>query len=287
IASLTEEKIQKIEDIAWMQEVLTVLARILPEGRSYRLSEKSIYQMRMERSYDMFYRKPAKETRRVEYLKDALEAKKDYYIVNYVDAETVLAEGRNAIVPAGLEIEKRRVEMKVTKDTDRLHDKFLVMAPKGIVTDEEKESFREKLMDMWMLEGVVDAEDVTIIDRRGVDHTTSELFAKAGELYGASVTADNTGFRCMAGELDYDEEAEELALLQITLAPGAVSNINQYEVLINLLLSDDEAGLSGIPGLDKSGRGRLYIYLPKAEAIDFEKEIRNYERYIIDILVKA
>ncbi len=177
--------------------------------------------------------------------------------------------------------------MRVDRDTDLQHDKFMVMAPAGVATGSEKEAFKKALIDMWMLDGVVNPEDIVILDRKEKGYSTSELFGMVNSANDKALSA-NTGFRTMAGSLNYDEAAAAIGILQIDLSPEASSNINQYEVLMNLIVSGDKAAiLKLIPGLTDSGRGMLFVYLPRAKAVDLEEEVRNYDRYVTEVLVRA
>jgi hypothetical protein len=98
-----------------------------------------------------------------------------------------------------------------------------------------------------------------------------------------NVKKTNTGLRVILGDVDYTDEN----ILQIDLSPEAKTDINQYEVFVNLVLTKDkEELLRIIDGLDNKS-GNLYIYLPKVEAVDLEAEVKNYHRYVREILVKA
>ena len=216
----------------------------------------------------------------MEYLKDVLKKKEEHYLLHYVDGEAVFGDGAKAIVPAGIEIEKRRDLMSVNKESDRQHDKFMISLPASVVTEEEKAEFKRKIMELWMLDGVVDPEDIILLDRR--DYTNGDLFMLAQRSF-ENVKKTNTGLRVILGDVDYTDEN----ILQINLSPEAKTNINQYEVFVNLVLTKDkEELLRIIDGLDNKS-GNLYIYLPKVEAVDLEAEVKNYHRYVREILVKA
>jgi len=153
----------------------------------------------------------------------------------------------------------------------------------------ELKTFKEKVIKCWMLEGVVDGDDITILPRQDDMYTTSMIFERmkeelielqAVDAEKADRIASRTGFRCITGGLRYDEEAEEKALLQVGIKPGAANNINQYEFFVNLLLADDARGV-------KFERGRLVIYVPEAVAVDLEKMLQRYEKYVSEVMKKA
>jgi hypothetical protein len=135
---------------------------------------------------------------------------------------------------------------------------------------------------------VVPEENVIILDRRVEHYTTMELYGKV-KASDDGVTGTNTGFRCLNGQLDYDQESGEMKLLQINIAEDAKSTVNQYEVLVNLLFSREEKDMGyRVPGLSLIKEGGLYMYLPMARPVDLEKEVRNYyDRYVSEVLVKA
>lgn len=270
----TPETISEIENLpSLLKDIADKYLDVLePLG----LATMSVYRMRVRDSY----RSVQNEERR-QYLPSALENREGHYLVHYADGNAVLDAAHGAVVPAGLEILRRREMMKVNRDTDRQHDRFMVMAPENVVTDAEKEEFRNKLMEMWMLEGVIDIEDVVILDHKEEGYTNGELF---GTIRAALPAADvkNTGFRCIAGELGYDNDE----ILQVNLAPEANNNINQYEVFVNLLLTGEPGKIAGHAEL-KAERGKLYIYLPQARPIDFEEEVRNYYEKYREVLIRA
>ncbi|MFH1665655.1 MAG: hypothetical protein ABIA77_05875 [Candidatus Omnitrophota bacterium] len=286
IAALNAETIGRIKGVEEMRDITALVARMLPDGRSYRLSEKSIYQLRVERSFNSFQKDIRESKNRVQYLPDTLEKKEEYYLIHYADGDEVLSQDRTAIVPVGLEIQKRRGSMNVTRDTDTKHDKFFVMAPENLTTPEGRQLFRSHIVDRWMLEGVVSPDDVVILDNVEGGYATHQIYDEMKSLDEKS-DARNTGIRCIAGALTYGKEAESRGLLQVQLAEGALNNINQYEILVNLLLSGDAKSLAEkFEGLERE-RGLLFIYIPQAKAIDFEAEVRNYQRYMLEVLVKA
>ena len=192
------------------------------------------------------------------------------------------------MVPAGLEIGQRRNRQKTGRDKDPNTDCFFIMAPEGVSTADERERFRDRVMDLWMLEGVVSRDNVVILDRREGGYTTSEIFTMLTDKFGRTVKISNTGLRCAGGKLEYDAEAEAKQLLQVDISEKAACNLDQYKVLVNLLFTRNRQGQAfQADGLERV-RGALYLYMPAARAVDLEREVRSYyDRYRGEVLVRA
>jgi len=139
-----------------------------------------------------------------------------------------------------------------------------------------------------MLEGVVSDEDVHILERTDGAWQTSDLYFELSKEVGKDIDFLNSGFRCLNGELEYDLRAQALNLLQVDISREASSTINQYEILLNLLVSrannDEEYRAINL----KHGKFGYYIYEPDIRPVNLEKEIRKYyERYLSQVIIKA
>jgi MoaA/NifB/PqqE/SkfB family radical SAM enzyme/uncharacterized protein with ATP-grasp and redox domains len=289
VTGLTEKGVRAIDDMNQLKSIMGILIRALPHNRSYELSEKSIRQIRIENAYRAFVAKRAEETSRVEYLDKVVESTGKHYLAHFADGQAVM-DGKGAIViPPGLEIRKRREMQGVDRMLDDNLDRFYIVAPENVKTDDEKDQFKRKLMETWMLDGVVSAEDVIILDRKSPDksYSASELYKMVQSEY-SDATSKNTGIRCIKGHLEYDNAAEKENILQIGIASEAISTVNMYEVFVNLLLSREDGDMDyTVIGLQKMAKG-LYIYLPFARPLDLEKEIRHYhDRFVKEVLIKA
>jgi len=283
IGELTEESVKAVKDINALKDIMRILLKVQPYSRSYRLSEKSLHQMRVENAFNSFYARKITGTGPAEYLEKAVQNLDRYYLVHYADGRQIIQNKDLAVVPPGLEIQKRRKLQNVSRLIDAYHDKFFIVAPEEDMTDQEKEDFKTRIMDLWMLDGgVVSGEDVVILDRVDEGYRTSGLYLMAEDRY-EGATKTNTGFRCLTDGLEYDEIAGDLGILQLEMAPGAHSSISQYEIFVNLLISREY----NTPGLQKDKEG-YYTYLPEARAINLENEIKKYyDRFLKEILVKA
>ncbi|MDD4957466.1 MAG: PEP/pyruvate-binding domain-containing protein [Candidatus Omnitrophica bacterium] len=283
IDSGIEEKIKGVEDI---HGLAGVVVKALPRGRSYDISDKSLRQIRLaqarlEKIYGEYTGNEA--DLRMDYPRHFTNDMTEHYVVHFSSGIGPI------VVPPGLEIERRRLVQRVTKETDNNHDKFFVVAPKG----SDVEDFKSEIMEMWMLDGVVDRKDVVILEERSGGYKTSDLYAmlQANAVPDVQVSPENTGFRCLGGYLDYDIIAKGLGLLQVDISPKAFSTLNQYEVLVNLILAyetgDVTEYLTTLPELEQR-EYKHYIYVRDAKPVDLEQEIRRYyELYRREVLIKA
>jgi hypothetical protein len=289
VTDLTEEGVKAIDDINELEAIMGVLIRALPHNESYLLSEKSLRQIRIENAYRAFVAQRSEETNRVEYLEKMVENTGKHYLAHFADGQAIMEGKGHIVVPPGLEIRKRREMQGVNRMLDANTDKFFIVAPENVKTDDEKQQFKSKLMETWMLNGVVSEGDVIILERRGIDknYCASEIYKMVQSEYKDS-TSTNTGIRCIKGQLEYDNVAEKENILQVGMSQDAVSTVNQYEVFVNLLLTREDGDMGyTISGLQQLTKG-LYMYLPFARPINLEKEIRHYhDRFVKEVLIKA
>ncbi|MBD3426391.1 MAG: hypothetical protein GF409_04065 [Candidatus Omnitrophica bacterium] len=273
VTDLTPENISKIDDLPRL--LREIGSKYLDVLEPLELSSVSIYNMRVKNSYSSVNTRD-----RVKYSPRSLDEQKSSRLVHYADGQDILDGGRT-IVPPGLEIARRRRRMNVTVDNDRLQDSFMIMAPESIRTLEEKNLFRDRIIEMWMLEGVISKQDVIILDRKEEGYSNSDLFERVRQVE-PEADVSNVGIRVISGKLGY----ENRQLLQLDLAPEATNNFNQYEVFVNLLLTGEPGKLTGLAGV-KALEGKLYIYLPEARPVDFEKELRVYYEKYRQVLIRA
>ncbi|MFH1846292.1 MAG: PEP/pyruvate-binding domain-containing protein [Candidatus Omnitrophota bacterium] len=277
IRGLNETTVKEIENIESL--VTDISRKYLDAISSLTLDSSSLYQLRIRKTFKKF----SQGVNNLKFTPEVKASAEEHYLIHYADGRELLNRTRT-IVPLGLEIQKRRQKMKVSRSKDKFYDKIFVMAPERVVSDEDKAIFKQTLIKLWMLEGVLNDTDVHVIDRHDGGYSTSEIYGRVFLSSGEVANKGNTGFNCIAGELEYDKED----FLQINLGQGAKNNINQYEVFVNLLISKDKDWINGLnKGTLVSINGSLYLYLSGVEAIDLEAEIRNYERYVLEVLVKA
>jgi hypothetical protein len=256
--------------------------------------------MRMETAFESFHGQASENTGMLEYVSRITENANRHYFTHFADGQEIISRKGPDIVPVGLEIRERRNLQRVKKLHDMNLDKFYIVAPEGVRTDEEKEDFKTRLMDLWMLDGdelneeVVSREDVVILDRKEAGYRTSDIYHMLEEENKGEVDPVNTGIRCLTGELEYDKPAADKGILQVNVAEDVSSNLNQYEVFVNLLLSreknDMRYSVSGLQKLNaEDAKHGLYLYgLPRAKKLDLETEIRKYyDRFLEEILVRA
>jgi phosphoenolpyruvate-protein kinase (PTS system EI component)/phosphotransferase system HPr-like phosphotransfer protein/glycerophosphoryl diester phosphodiesterase len=278
-----------LERLGGIEEAADIAIKLKKGYRSYRLSEKSVIQMRLERSFmtrqgSGLYRRMADG-----YATEQKTGGVKRHIIHHADGLFIKGKSGSCLVPPGLEIRKRRAASGAVMEDDIYRDIFFITAPEKGMGDAEKEKFRKAVMEMWMLDGIVPDENVVILDRGKAVKSTSGLYAEAVERFG-DMSPAGTGFRSLTGGLDYDAESGILGLLQLDVRSGASSNYEQYEALIALMLNRDVplAELSVESGSIRHLRRGLYVFLPEASPVDLEERIRKYyELYTEHILIRA
>ena len=280
VRSLDEKTITEIEGLPLlMKEISDKYLDGIASLEAERISALT-YRGRVASAYKAF-----NEETGIEKVTADIPNKTEHYLIHYADGTDLKEDDKFWTMPVGTEITRRRELMKVSKDTDTKHDRFFVMAPENVKTDEEKEEFKDKIVALWMLEDVVDRDAIVILERKEDGYTSTELL---GRLKNTSPEAKvhNSGIRCISGDIKYDNGD----VLQVKLDARSKNSLNQYEIFVKLLVSSPEERAmleSGIDGLTRQGSGNLYIYLPQAEPVDLEKEVRKYQRYAIQVLIKA
>jgi hypothetical protein len=75
------------------------------------------------------------------------------------------------------------------------------------------------------------------------------------------------------------------SMVFVQLKEGLVSQL--YKMTIEIISNNDQ--VPGFAGVDvaKIKGYNIFIYLPKVEAVDLEAEVKNYERYVMEVLIKA
>ncbi|MFH1552265.1 MAG: putative PEP-binding protein [Candidatus Omnitrophota bacterium] len=281
ISSLTDENVKRIQNITEMKNVLALLARMLPEGRSYRLSEKSIYDMRINKIYSMHRKDYTGQLE--ECLKSNLDEEgKRRYMVTAVDTAfdlKLLAES----------IKERRKVMGVTPDKEDPVEDFVVIRNKDITKDNIGIVLETTGLDLAPDRIIMLGEDEVL--------TPEEVLEKIGQKTGKRPLINQVAIGQKAGIIDVDPEnpgdilrSDSLdSLLLVQLERGLTSQL--YSMMLEIMANKDEAPSWSAENVQqviiKGVRYNLYIYLPKVEAIDLEAEVRNYERYVREVLVKA
>ena len=281
---ITDDDIEETDDL---ENLAQIVIRVLPHGISYGLEEKSLQQLSLQQiqlngSYENYHALEADYTGRIEYESSVQSNKDKHYLVHFADGKELLNPEAPAVVPPGLEILKRREKQGVDIDSDPNRDIFFIVVPEG----REKDEFKQEIMELWMLIGVVGEDDVRILPRTDSGKYRSiDLCTMIGE---EDVDPINTGIRCLTGGLDYDRLSKARKLLQIDISPQAKTTLDQYEIFVNLLLFKGSDGIRYTPeGLEEDADGR-YIYIRKAAPVELEDEVRKYHyMYIKQVLIKA
>ena len=241
------------------------------------IGESSICELRVRASYEAFAGMPVERK---------IETDKERFVIHYVDGDVFLDKNRrHAIVPLGLEIERRRKEMSVRgRSGDRVRDKIFVFAPEGYTTKERKEEFKKMLMKLWLLDGVLDAGDIAVVNRpeEGFASTTVLNYARGNHLIGSKAAEEDIAINCIAGNPVYNY----VNILQMQLSKGSENNADQYRALVDLLLTEkeDRNDRATMLGMESTKTGMNYIYVPPAETVNLKRlmeEARAYEKYVL------
>ncbi|MDD4012955.1 MAG: radical SAM protein [Candidatus Omnitrophica bacterium] len=277
--------------------IMDVRIRLLPEYRSYRINEKSLRQMRIESAYRQHdldrpeYAGLADDDRRsVWHIVPYNTGAKQKYLFHYADGSQLESGRCPAIMPVGLEIEKRRHVQKVSRGTDMIMDVLFISVPRDDMTPEERLEFKETVMDMWMLEGVVDEDKVILVERTNVGDEgrgiSTQFFRDTLELSLGRIDPKDCVARSLAG--DIDAGTDEMTTL--VLSSDAGNNFGQYEVMTNLLMDEflRVQYLNRAILMNREDEKSVFIYIPRSGQVDLEDEIRHYyDMYEKQVLIKA
>jgi hypothetical protein len=286
--SLSKKDIKKIEDLTLdkiremgskeLKEALVDILVMMPETRSFRLSGKSIYEMRMANIYKM-YRKDYSEELKKYLDANVREEGKRRYMVTAVDSAFDLKMLAQAI-------KERREAMEITAgEKDPVQDFVVVKSDK--ITEK---NITEVLVATGLAEYV--QSDRVILVGKKEKYTPEKLLEDIAARTGKTVSKKeiaigekgkiiNVG---KSKEMFKEDSEDSLVLVQLEKGKGLASQL--YRMMLEIIAND--AGiLDKVQGLSKENGYRLYIYLPRIEEINLEKEIKNYERYVLEVLVKA
>ena len=281
--TMDRASVERLEEFR-VREIMDILVKLHDKCRSYNLSEKSVYQMRIENAFELSKNKEGS----IELIATSMKKDRNSYLVHFADAAEFMDRKELLIVPPGVEIQSRRAVQDLDGKIDPYKDKFYIIAPYENMTDSDKNNFKKQLMDLWMLDEIVHENDIIILDRKEGGYKTSDIYDMVNGAY-EKVGKQNTGFRVICGELDYDKNSAENKLLQLELPEGAEHNRDQYEIFINLLSSrGGDFDNFYLPSAVSCKRSNLYIFMPTTLPVDLDREIRSYyERYKEEVLIKA
>ncbi|KJJ83357.1 membrane protein [Candidatus Omnitrophus magneticus] len=280
---LTEENVRKIETLSEMKETANMLIRILPEGKSYMLKGKSIYDIRADRIYQIH--KQAYSEKLASYLSSITESAevKRRYTVTAIDN----AIGMKLLAEA---IEERRNFMRVkTDDIDPIKD-FVVLKDKEIAKD-LKEALSVTGLGKYLTEdSVIILEDEETISLTEIMQQVSARVGKEISKKELAIGATGEIIKVSSEEESMLLAENEDSLMMVEMQGGITSQL--YHALLEMMSKGDDDKLwisdGKIEQIEKDGKKyNIYKYLPKMQAIDYEKEVKNYEKYIQEILIKA
>ncbi|MDD3089556.1 MAG: hypothetical protein PHT95_06410, partial [Candidatus Omnitrophica bacterium] len=169
-------------------------------------------------------------------------------------------------------------------------DVLFISVPRDDMTPEERLEFKETVMDMWMLEGVVDEDKVILVERTNVGDEgrgiSTQFFRDTLELSLGRIDPKDCVARSLAG--DIDAGTDEMTTL--VLSSDAGNNFGQYEVMTNLLMDEflRVQYLNRAILMNREDEKSVFIYIPRSGQVDLEDEIRHYyDMYEKQVLIKA
>jgi anaerobic magnesium-protoporphyrin IX monomethyl ester cyclase len=192
-------------------------------------------------------------------------------------------------------------------------DRAVSVTTQGVVESGMLYSLRDKIRARWQNMDIHDKRDdpikevVAITDPRiknddaakryisalGLEGYVDYAFARtAEEVNGLSTLYDGTagrvGLRVKKGEIKDYESLRYLVPLLVILELGDINGVfvdtNSYEALFELFAIEE---LPNIPGVSKDEAKRIFIYIPKAVPMDYDKEVREHQRALRAILSAA
>jgi hypothetical protein len=283
LTHMNEETVRKIGNVDRLRYVVSVMARIIPEGECFDLNEKSIYDIRIDNIYNMHrvdYTQQARRylegIRRQPYAQDNRRV-----LVTAVDKAMDLKLLANSIK------ERREAMEVVNRESDPVRD-IVIVKNQHVAYDLDrvlKETELGKYLtkdDIIVLEGneALKAENIMdmVNEKTGMNYEPGQiaLGAKEGVI---NVDMNKAEVR------DLFSESKDNSMLLVQLRDGLASQL--YRMMVEIAANGDKRVEWAGETLEKVSGYKVYTYLPRIEKIDLEAEIENYERYISEILVRA
>jgi hypothetical protein len=296
LSTLTQEKIKKI-DVEEMRNILALLIRTLPQGASYRLSEKSIYDIRIKNVYDMHHEKYSQQLEKY-LLKDIGENKPDIMVSavdNALDMK-VLAEAireRRAKVPKGQKdpitdyvIVSSKVFDEVVPAGSRearlqgikafLGETGLdeIRGDKNVIILGEEEA--RDLTPEGVLEIIAGKERIPIDDEDMMKNLRKRTAIGQKSMI---ITVDS--------ETPDELFKGENGLVFVQQDPGKGIASQMYRIMLEIRANNGRRPSAVVGTLVQINNSRMFTYTPDIEPIDLKEEIRAYERYVREVLVRA
>ncbi|MFH1798278.1 MAG: PEP/pyruvate-binding domain-containing protein [Candidatus Omnitrophota bacterium] len=283
VTALTEATLKRIEDIHELYTVAGITAKILPSIKSLDAG-KSIYSIRVSSAYmsnRIDYSQAAKPY--LETLKRKEEATRNRrYMVTAVDEFIDLEFLAEAI-------KERRELMEITKDKQ---DPVIDMV---IVRNQKVEENLQEILKIAGLDKYLTQENIiTFADERKM-FTLQEVLGEIENKLGIRPEPKQVIVGAKAGIVKMDLTApdnmllsdSENSILLVQMKKGGLTS-QLYRMMIEIMANNDSIPKTGIKGdLQKIPGLNLFIYLPEVDVIDLNAEVREYERYVLEALVKV
>ncbi|MDD5634527.1 MAG: HPr family phosphocarrier protein, partial [Candidatus Omnitrophica bacterium] len=280
IAKVTEQDIKNgVRSIGELVNLENIVVRLLPEMASYRLSEKSIYQMRVDKIFSKY---------------STITPNKNIYsyLQNVKDPENA-KNMRNTLVHVvntaadlrglGESIRIRRAEMRVNDENDPIKDVV-------IVKNNELAGAREMVLEETGLNDPARRPYSVIFVDEKENLTAADVLKKVRTEAGMTeLEARQVALTAKAGLIDVDSEGakdilkadKEDSMLLVALETGIISQL--YKMTLEIIASGDKKpDISSIADILRQTDGYMFFtYLPKVEKVDLD-EISAYDDLIRD-----
>jgi phosphoenolpyruvate-protein kinase (PTS system EI component)/phosphotransferase system HPr-like phosphotransfer protein len=277
-SGLTEEILLKIKDVNELRGIAAVLTRVLPDISSYELSEKGIYDMRVNSIHDRYHEAYLeKERGYVASLRD--EKRKMYHVST--------AENAGDLRLLASAISRRRDDMGIdSPDKDPVREIVIVKNSDMAVSP-------GTYLDLSGLSGCISGDSLVFMEDSEPPLTPGRLLEMIERITGEDVAADQVAIGDKSGILDVDSPGSREMLrsenkdsmLVVKMENGLISQLYRMTWRIMSNNARQPEGLEGLVKVMVEGYN-LFVYLPEADIIDIQ-EIREYENNIQKVLVAA
>ncbi|MDD3088723.1 MAG: HPr family phosphocarrier protein, partial [Candidatus Omnitrophica bacterium] len=281
ISGLTPENVKKIQNVGELAGIAGILARVIPSISSIRLTEKSIYDLRINSLYN---------THRVDYTPEAMK------FMESLKTQDVRENERHFMVTAvdkamdlrllAESIKARREAMEITDaEMDPVRDIV-------VVKNREIAANLEEALEVTGLAEFITVGNVIVLEE-GETLLPSEITARIEKLTGETPNMRQVAVAAKTGVIDVDRTSPDEvlnssrkdSLLLVQLEDGLVSQL--YRMTLEIMANGDNAPAVIDGELTRVNGYNYFIYLPRITKVDLDTEMRNYERYIQEVLTKA
>ncbi len=266
VSDLTEEDIEEINNINKLEKIIAVLVNTMPGSRSYKLSEKSTRDMRINTIHADMTAPWAITERAEKYVTEGPENDEARYISISARSAADMRFIARSIRDMGINKEKASKFIQV-----RLLDENV---KQGRLEDWMKATELDECLDMSNVV-IVSSEDMTL-------ERTMELVKGRFDVKDASEVAIADTENLLVSQADFNILKQEKPVYVQMQGSGIVSQL--FFTAMEIIANDGKIPASLGRVVQKQGYDNWYVYLPNIEKIDIDrikKEKELYEQIII------